>query len=151
MKFPILIALPLIFSLFLSGCVGKHLDGNRVNDQVNVFGVQFLSDVDHREINGIKAVEEPCLRGYERSFDALDITIGYGFDKKTRKITTRNPATSLFGINPGVAFREGKQKVLQAGFVEFAPPFTFRSNGYTLKFLVDDKDVIFGLTLESLD
>jgi len=151
MKFPKLIALPLLLFLFLTGCMGKHLDRDKMHDQVNVFGVQLFTDVDFRKINGITAVEEPCLKGYERSFDALDITIGYGFNKKIRKITTRNPGTTLFGINPGVTFREGKQKLLQAGFTEFAPPFTFRSNGYTLRFLVDDKDIIFGLTLESVD
>jgi hypothetical protein len=151
MKFQKLItALPLLL-LFLTGCMGKYLERDKMHDQVNVFGVQFFSDVDYREIKGVMAVEEPCLRGYERSFDSLDITIGYGFNKKIRKITTRNPGTSLFGISPGVTYQEGKQKILQAGFIEFAPPFTFRSNGYTLKFLVDDKDTIFGLTLESLD
>lgn len=129
--------------------MGKHLERDKMRDQVNVFGVQLFSDVDYREINGVTAVEEPCLRGYERDFEALDINIGYGFNKKIRKITTRNPGTVLFDINPGMAFREGKQKILQAGFIEFSPPFTFRSNGYSLTFLVDDKGVIFGLTLES--
>lgn len=131
--------------------MGKHLESDKMHDQVNVFGVQLFSDVDYREINGVMAVEEPCLRGYERSFDALDITIGYGSNKKIRKITTRNPGTSLFGIHPGATYQEGRKKILQAGFTELAPPFAFRSNGYSLTFLVDDKDIIFGLKLESLD
>ncbi len=151
MKLHRLIAVPLLLFLLLTGCMGKQLERDKMDHQVNVFGVQLFSDRDYKEINGVMAVEEPCLRGYERSFDALDITIGYGFDKKIRKITTRNPATSMFGIKPGVALREGRQKILQAGFIEVAPPFTFRSNGYTLTFLVDDKDIIFGLKLESLD
>jgi len=151
MKFQKLLTVPLLLFLFLTGCMGKHLERDKMSDQVNVFGVQFFSDMDYRKINGVMAVEEPCLRGYERNFDDLDISIGYGFNKKVRKITTRNPGTSLFGIKPGTTYREGRQKILQAGFVEFAPPFTFRSNGYTLKFLVDDKETIFGLTLESLD
>jgi hypothetical protein len=46
---------------------------------------------------------------------------------------------------------EGKQKILQAGFNGYAPPFTFRSNRYSLTFLVDGNNKIFGLTLESLD
>jgi hypothetical protein len=102
-------------------------------------------------INGVVATEEPCLRGYERSFNALDVIIGYGFNKKIRKITTRNLSTSLFGIKPGMAFGEGKNKLLQAGFSEYAPPFTFRANRYSLTFLVDGNNKIFGLTLESLD
>ncbi len=127
----------------------KHVAKDKLQEQVNVYGVQLFSHVDYREINGVKAVEEPCLRGYERTFDALDITVGYGFDKKIRKITTRNPATSMYGIKPGMSLHEGRQKILQTGFVEFDPPFKFKSNRYSITFLVDDKDIIFGLTLES--
>ena len=100
-----IILFPILF--FLAGCAGKHFDRGTVCEQVDVFGIQLFSDRDYKEINGVKADEEPCLRGYERTFDALDLTIGYGFDKKIRKITTRNPGTILFGINPGMSFRAG--------------------------------------------
>jgi hypothetical protein len=151
MKLVKLLTVPLFLLLFLTGCTGKHLDRDQMRDQVNVFGVQLFSEVDYKDINGVEAVEEPCIRGYERSFDALDITLGYGINKRIRKITTRNPGTSLFGINPGLTFQKGKQKILQTGLVELTPPFIFQANGYTLKFLVDDNDIIFGLTLESLE
>ncbi len=151
MKFKKLIAVSLLLLPFLTGCMGKQVHRDNIHDQVNVYGIRLFSDADYREINGARAVEEPCLRGYERAFDALDLTVGYGFDKKIRKITTRNSGTSMFDIKPGMSLQEGTQKILQAGFVEFAAPFKFRSNGYSVTFLVDDKDMIFGLTLESLD
>jgi hypothetical protein len=77
--------------------------------------------------------------------------IGYGFNKKIRKITTLNPGTSLFGIRPGTSFEEGKEKVLKAGLTELTPPFAFRADGCSLTLLVNEKEEIFGLTLESLD
>jgi hypothetical protein len=143
--------IPLIIFLLLAGCTAKDVVGDKLRDQINVFGIALFSNVDSREINGVKATEEPCIKGSERSFDALDIIIGYGFDKRIRKIMTRNSNTSLFGIKPGMPFGEGMQKMLQAGFSEFEPPFKFKKDRYSLTFLVDRDQKIFGLTIESLD
>ena len=131
--------------------MAEQVGRDKMAVQVNVFGIELLSDVDYKEINGVAATEEPCIKGYDRSFDALDLTIGYGFDKKIRKITTRNSSTSLFGIRPGIDFEEGRKMILQAGFNEYVPPFTFRANNYSLKMLVNADNKIFGLTLELLD
>lgn len=145
------ILIVLLVILFLAGCSSTNIGRDKMAGQVNVFGVQLFSDVDYKEINGVAATEEPCLRGYDRSFDALDLTVGYGFDKRIRKITTRNSNTSLFGIKPGMAFEEGRKMILQSGFVEYAPPFAFKADKYSLTFLVDSNNKIFGMTLESLE
>jgi hypothetical protein len=138
-------------SILCTGCMSKYVGQDRMLDQVNVFGVRLYSDVDYREINGVPATEEPCIKGYDRSFNALDITVGYGFDKRIRKIITRNPGTGMFGISPGMSLEEGRGKVLQAGFNEWAPPYKFKTRNYSLAFLVDDDGRIFGMILESLD
>jgi hypothetical protein len=151
MKFRTALIVTFMMGLVLAASPGRGMERDTLKDQIEVFGVQLYSTVDYQEINGVKAVEEPCLRGYERSFDALDIIIGYGFDGKVRKITTRNPVTSMFDIKPGMTYGEGKQKILQAGFVEYVPPFKFKSNGFSITFLVDEKDRIFALKLEHLD
>jgi hypothetical protein len=140
-----------VLLFLLVGCTVKHTAANDVRNQVDVFGVQLFSDTDYREINGVKAEEEPCLRGYERTFDTLDIIIGYGFDGKIRKIMTRNATTAMFGIQPGTTLGEGRKKILEAGFTATATPFMFNSNRRSLTFLVDEKDTIFGLTLQSLE
>ena len=150
MKYRNLIPLILLVPLLLAGCLNRNRVPDGMAAQVEVFGVQMFSDADYREINGVVATEEPCLKGYERSFDALDVSIGYGVDRKIRKITTRNPSTSLFGVKPGMTFQEGRRKIVQAGFSESVPPFTFRTDAYSLTFLVDG-DKIFGMRFESRD
>ncbi len=137
--------------LLIAGCTGKNIYTEKVNSQINVFGIKLLTDTDYKIINGVQAVEEPCLKGYERSFDALDITIGYGFNKKIRKITTRNHNTSMFEVSPGMTFEEGRQKIVAAGFTEYSPPYIFISNGYTLTVLADGDKRIFGLTIQPID
>lgn len=142
--------------ILLPGCTSQGIGRDQMIGQVDVFGVELYSDADYKTINGVVAIEDPCLcelypKGYERNFEALDLTIGYGFDNKIRKITTRNTRTSLFGIKPGMAFEEGRKMILQSGFVVYAPPFTFKANRSLLTFLVDGDNKIFGLTLESLD
>ncbi len=149
MKFRTALIITFLISGLLAGCSGRSLESDMLKDQINVFGVKFSSSIDYQEINGVKAVEEPCLRGYERSFDKLDVIVGYDFDGRVRKITTRNKDTSMFGIKPGMSYSEGKKKILKAGFVEDAPPFKFRSKEFTVTFLVDDRDIIFALKLES--
>lgn len=151
MKYQKSILAALLALLLLAGWTSKGISSDKAVGQANVFGAELFSNVDYREINGVAATEEPCLKGYDRSFDALDITIGYGFDKKIRKIITRNPSTSLFGIRPGMSFEEGKQKVLQGGFVASDSPFTFKADKYSLTLLVDSNQKIFGVKVELLD
>jgi hypothetical protein len=141
----------ILLFLLLAAYVGKSVASDKVDDQINVFGATFFSSVDYREINGVLATEEPCLKGYDRSFDSLDITIGYGFDKRIRKIITRNPGTSIFGVSPGMPFEAGRQKVLQAGFIESGKPTRFRTDKYSLTLLVDGNQKIFGVIAELID
>lgn len=119
-------------------------------DQVDVFGIRMLSSVDLRQLNGVTATEEPCLHGYERTFDSLDVIVGYGFDSRIRKITTRNPSTSIYGVRPGTPLATGVQKLRQAGWHEHDAPFTFRTGNYSLRLLVDQSSTIFGMTIEIL-
>lgn len=141
----------MLAALFQAGCPGKNVARDTMNDQLQVFGIALFSRMDYREINGVAAVEEPCLRGYERSFDRLDLSIGYGFDGTIRKITTRNSHTSMFGVRPGMQYEEGRKKIVQAGLKEHALPFNFRADRYSLTLLVDGSNTIFGLMLESLE
>jgi hypothetical protein len=142
----------LILSFFLlAGCMGKYVESEKIRGQVDVFGVALFSSVDYKEIKGVMATEEPCLKGYDRSFGALDVTVGYGFNKKIRKIITRNSNTSLFGVSPGMPFEEGRRKVLEAGFIEAGSPYRFRADGFSLALFVDGSQKIFGVAVELLD
>jgi len=137
------------FAICLAGCLANRTRTD-ISPQIQVFGIELYSAKDYREITGVAASEEPCLKGYERSFDALDITIGYGFDKKIRKITTRNPGTGIFGISPGITALEGDRLARQVGLEEVAP-FRFQGREIYLTLLVDGNGKIFGITVESRD
>lgn len=150
MKYSLSALTALLLLVLLSGCTGRDGEREKLNSQIDVFGVKLASAVDYKKINGVVATEEPCLHGYERDFDDLDVIVGYGFDKKIRKITTLNSKTSLFGINPGMSFKTGKTKIIKAGFKQHDPPYKFSAHGYAFTFLVD-RDKITGLTLEPLD
>lgn len=139
----------LILAICIAGCMANQIRVD-VSTQVQVFGVALYSDVDYREIGGVQANEEPCLKGYERSFDKLDITIGYGFNRKIRKITTRNPGTSVFGISPGMSAEEGDQRALHAGLQRIAFA-RYQGMGINLTLLVGSHNEIFGITVENRD
>jgi hypothetical protein len=133
------------------GCSIHNLGNSALAKQVDVFGAIPFSNIDFTEITGVKAVEEPCIRGYDRIFDALDITIGYGFNKRIRKIVTLNPATSMFGVNIGMTIDESKERLHKAGFIEDSKPSTFRNDNYSLTLLIRSKDGVSGLRLEIIE
>lgn len=139
----------LSLTLCLAGCLA-HQVRDDVSHQIMVFGVEMYSGMDYREIGGVASTEEPCLKGYERSFDALDLIIGYGFDRKIRRISTRNPATSMFGIHPGIPLEEGHRLARKAKLREVSP-ISYRSNGITLTLLADGEGMVFGVTVEASD
>jgi hypothetical protein len=117
---------------------------------MQVLGIELYSSTDYREINGIRATEEPCLRGYERILDPLDITIGYGFNRKIRKITTMNRGTSIFGITPGMPADEGRHLARQTGLHEISP-VKYRNDNLSLFLHIDAKGNVFGITVETID
>lgn len=139
----------IFISLCLIGCSVKQA-GIDAAGQVQVFGIALYSGVDYREINGDNATEEPCLRGYERSFDRLNLSIGYGHDKKIRRISSRNPATSIFGIAPGMTESEARLLAKQAGLKEISPRI-YRGDSIILNFLVNSYSTVFGIVVETTD
>jgi hypothetical protein len=153
-RWPVLLEIAMKYVvMLLVVCLAGCLANRAVEDvpgRINVFGIKLDSEVDYREIAGVKATEEPCLKGYERTFDSLDIVVGYGFNKKIRKITTRNYKTSMFGIRPGLSATEAGKLARQAGLVE-VDPVRYHGNNLSLFLLVDGKGKVFGMMLESLD
>ena len=143
-------SVPVLLLVLLAGCMGNAARHSIDPGQLDVFGVAMYSSVDHKEIRGIAGVDEPCLRGCDRSFDALDIVIGYGRDGKVRKIGTRNPQTSMFGVHPGDTVASARGMIRNAGFAETGEPNRFRKGDLVLTILADGP-TLFGLVLESMD
>jgi hypothetical protein len=137
-------------SLCLAGCLAHQIHTD-VARQIQVFGIELNSTQDYRELRGIVATEEPCLKGYERNFENIDLIIGYGFNRKIRKITTRNRNTSVFGISPGSTLEDGKKRATQAGLLEDVRANRYQGVGISVDLLVDEKGEIFGVTVEIID
>ena len=142
---------PVLLLVLLTGCMGNAARSGIDPGRLDVFGVAMYSPTDYREIGGVKGADEPCLRGYERSFDALEIVIGYGRDGKVRKIGSRNPQTSMFGVHPGDTIASARGMIRNAGFSETGEPNRFRKGDLVLTILADGPDRLFGLVLESTD
>lgn len=141
----------MLFCLLLAGCFG-HTAGNRLAEvRTDVFGIALFSAEDIRELGGVRGEDEPCLRGYERSFEQLGVTVGYGFDGRIRKIATRNPGTAIGGVRPGDMAAVGRDRLLQTGFRPTDSPNRFRTGCCSLGLLVDSDGRIFGLTLEAVE
>lgn len=133
--------------LLFMGCASSGAV-SPLQGKVEVFGVEFGSRRDITRLDGVPGVEEPCLKGYERSFDPLAVTIGYGFDRKIRKIVTRNPGTRIFGVAPGMSAVEGGETLRRSGLREDGP-FKFSGAGASVTLLVDRAGRIFGVALET--
>ena len=140
----------LLLPLLLAGCLASPARSSLAPGQLDVYDVTLGSSTDYQEIRGVRGTDEPCLRGYERSFAELDIVLGYGRDRKIRKITTRNPQNSMFDVHPGDSAASAVARLRGAGFVEGAPS-RFRKEGLLLTILVDGTGRLFGMTLEEAD
>lgn len=136
--------------LQLCACSGTKAGGTW-QGKLDLFGVELYSGTDYRELRGSVATEEACLKGFERSFDQLDISIGYGFDRTIRKITTRNRTTTIFGIKPGMKFDEARQILRQNGLAATGSPFRFQGDRVSISMLVDNDGQLFGITIETDD
>jgi hypothetical protein len=99
----------------------------------------------------VPAEETPCLKGRDFSYEARDVLIGYGHNGKIRKVVTRNPGTSIYGIRPGDEFATVKEKVLAAGFRETGTTHRYSSGCCLLTLFVDEAGRVFGLILELRD
>lgn len=146
LSLPLILLLPLL----VVGCLAPPR-GVIAPGQLDVFDVTLHASTDYRELRGVVGIEEPCLKGYERHFDHLEIVIGYSHDGVIRKITTRNPQTAMFGIHPGETMASAREKTIGAGFLPTSVRNIYRRPPLLLTLLGDGSGTLFGLTLEESD
>ena len=136
--------------LFLPGCSNSKPGSDEINKQIDVFGIHLFSEEMFQKIKEVTAVEEPCIKGYEKIYDQLDVSIGYSKSGYIRKITTLNKDTAMFGIKPGEAFPTGKDMILKAGFIQGDTDYHYKKDWCSFTLLVD-KNNIFGMRIEVID
>lgn len=151
MSRPSHLAPALLAILALAGCAGPRAHTAWPTGKLDVHGVELHSDRDHRELAGVVATEEPCLHGYERQFESLDLVVGYGHDRRVRRISSFDPRTSMFGVHPGASTARARAALLEAGFVPTASPLVFHGHGARLTLREGEAGIVRGLVLERFD
>jgi hypothetical protein len=135
----------------LSGCAMKKPGSDDINRQIRVFNIALFASADNSAINGVSPRREPCISGYEFYYDDLDIVVSYHNNDRIWRITTRNKRTNMFGISPGDSFSQAKEKIMQLGFTQSYTPHKFTKDWCLFTLLVDEKNNVFGMTVEILD
>jgi len=135
----------------IAGCVTAGPGVKAANDGLLVFGAKLGVAGVPDGLAGEPAEETPCLKGRDFSYEARDVLIGYGRDGKIRKVMTRNPSTSIYGIRPGDGFATAEANVLAAGFRETGTTHRYSDGCCLLTLFVDEAGRVFGLILELRD
>jgi len=113
-----------LIALSVSACSGSSASfiTKEVNPQIDVFGVQLM--MDEAKVKGLlgdQGEKAMCVYGYEYEYADKDINIGYNSkSNQVRRITSKNPETSIFGIKPGTKLAEAYQVLAANGFIESA-------------------------------
>jgi hypothetical protein len=122
-----------------------------INMQIKVFNIALFAPADKSPINGVSPRREPCISGYEFYYDDLDIVVSFTKNDSIWRITSRNKNTTMFGIAPGDSFSQAKEKIMQLGFAQSYTPHKFAKDWCLFTLLVDEKNNVFGMTVEILD
>ena len=138
-------------TLCLTGCATKKPGSDNINSQINVFNRSLFAAADKSPIDGVSPRREPCISGYEFYYDDLDLVVSYHNNDRVWRITTRNKKTSMFGIVPGDSFAQAKEKIARLGFAQAYTPYKFAKGWCLFTLLVDEKNNVFGMTVEVLD
>lgn len=142
----------MLFSILLTGCTSAAESFiNEVNSNVNVLGVKLnMKEEQVKTLNGSDVSKDPCILGYE--FNYVDKLINVGFkneDNTVRRITTKNPETSVYGIKPGASLDEAFKKVTEAGFTkDSSSKYKFHKNNILLTILSMEETLADGITIE---
>jgi hypothetical protein len=138
-------------ALCLSGCLINKPGSDNINRQIKVFNVTLFAPADKSPIEGVSPRREPCINGYEFYYDDLDIVASYHNNDRIWRITSRNKNTTMFGIAPDDSFSQAKEKITQLGFTQSYTPYKFVKDWCLFTLLVDEKNNVFGMTVEILD
>ncbi|MGE5391027.1 MAG: hypothetical protein ACM3PE_08170 [Deltaproteobacteria bacterium] len=122
-RFTYVVLLILLF-ISISGCSRSNDSyiNKEVNPQIDVYGVKLMMDESKvKSLLGSPGEKAMCVYGYEYEYTDKDINIGYDSkSNQVRRITSKNPETSIYGIKPGAELAEAYQVLAANGFKESA-------------------------------
>jgi hypothetical protein len=106
----------------LTGCKNAEdaFITEKVNPQIDVFGVEiFMDESKVHDAIPTKGEKAMCIYGYEYEYEQSKVNIGFNSQtNKVRRVTTKNPDTSIYGIVPGMELSEAYSIVDSNGFTK---------------------------------
>lgn len=115
----ILVAIILI-TVVLAGCgvSAEAFIEKEVNSKIDVLGVKLdMAESKVHESIGAKGEKAMCIYGYEYGYEDKLINIGFNSETgRVRRITTKNPETSIYGIKPGTELEQANKTIDLNGF-----------------------------------
>lgn len=123
-----------------------------INPKIDVMGIQLrMPEKQVHELAGSKGEKAMCINGYEYQYADSLINIGFTIDEsKVRRVTTKNPDTSIFGIKPETELTTDTAALLeQAGFTkDSASNFKFYKENVMLTIISLHGDRVDGVAIE---
>lgn len=113
-------ALIMMMLLTLAGCSNSNdsFIEKEVNPNIDVFAVKMLMDEKSvHEAIGAEGEKAMCVYGYEYDYSDKLINIGFNSDAKlVRRVSSKNPETSIYGIKPGMELTKAYKIITSNGF-----------------------------------
>lgn len=147
-----LLILIVLGSSVFTGC-GNSNDTfiKEVNSNINVLDVKInMKENQVKNLVGSKVTKDPCVSGYEFNYEEKLINIGFKNEEGTvRRVTTKNPDTSVYGIKPGTTLEDAFAKVKDSGFTNDSnSKYKFHKNNVILTVLSMKETNADGVSIE---
>ena len=122
-----------------------------INPNIDVLGIKLGMQEDQvHELAGSIGEKAMCINGYEYQYADKLINIGFTIDEsKVRRVTTKNPDTSIFGIQPGMELAAAAAQLDQFGFTkDQTSEFKFHKETVMLTLISMHGDLADGVSIE---
>jgi len=148
-----LFSILLLSAVLMSGCGSSvsSLIKNDINPKIDVLGIKLgMTEDEVFKLAGTNGEKALCTQGYEYSYEDKKLNIGFNSETKTvRRVTTKNPETSIFGIKPGMTAEEAFAKAAEGGFTKDANSnVKFHRENITLTVISMDGTLADGVIIE---
>jgi predicted small secreted protein len=147
------ISVLLLASLVLTGCgnSASTFIKDKINPNIDVLGIQLgMTEEEVFKLAGSDGEKALCTQGYEYAYSEKKLNIGFNSETKTvRRVTTKNPDTTIFGIKPGMTVGEAFTKIDGIGFTkDSVSNYKFHNENVTLTVLSMDGAQADGVIIE---
>ena len=133
------------------GSSNSSFINKEINPNIDVFGIKLnVPESEVHKLAGSKSEKSMCINGYEYDYTDKLINMGFDIDRgKVRRVTTKNPSTSIFGITPGMDLTGAYAHVKDSGFIkDSSSEFKFNKKNIILTIISMKGVKADGITIE---